>query len=88
MLAHLESGACASKLTRHMIDDIVIANDPTNMITDPIAAQTRAQDRRMITSMYFSSAGGSAMLTPSETSIAYSNSTASGGLGWYFYRQQ
>lgn len=82
MLAHLESGACASKLTRHMIDDIVIANDPTNMITDPVAVQTRARDRMMITSsMYSSSTDGSVMFTPSEASIAYSNRTASESWG-------
>lgn len=74
MLAHLESGACASKLTQIMIDDLVIANDPTNIITDPVAIQTRARDGMMITSsMYSSSADGSVMFTPSETS----NSTAS-----------
>lgn len=77
MLAHLESGACASKLTRDMIDDLVIANDPTNIITDPVAIQTRARDRMMITSsMYTSSTDGSLMFTPSEVSID-SNSTAS-----------
>lgn len=69
MLAHLESGACASKITRTMIDDMVIAHDPTNIITDRVAVQKRAQDRMMITSsMYSSSADGSTIFTPGRTS--------------------
>lgn len=74
MLAHLESGACPSKLTRRMIDDLVIANDPTNIITDPAAVDTMLRDRMMITSSSYSpSVGGSVMFTPSQTSIAYSS---------------
>lgn len=69
MLAHLESGACASKITRTMIDDLVITHDPTNIITDRAAVQKRAQDRMMITSsMYSSSVGGSTIFTPGEAS--------------------
>lgn len=78
MLAHLESGACASKLTRDMIDDLIIANDPTNIITDPVAVGTRARDRMLITSsIYSSSIDGSAMFTPSETNSTYTSSVSS-----------
>lgn len=78
MLSHLESGACASKITRDMIDDLVIAHDPTNVITDRVAVQKRAQDRMMIasSSMYSSSANDSVIFTPRGSSMSYGSSTA------------
>lgn len=67
MLTHIESGFCRSKLNRDIIDDIIIANDPTNIITEAAAVEVRAQDRASIASSeYSSSIDGSVFLTSSE----------------------
>jgi hypothetical protein len=67
MLTHIESGFCRSKINRELIDNIIIANDPTNIITNRVAVEERAQDRiSLASSEYSDSINGSGLLTPSD----------------------
>lgn len=67
MLTHIESGFCRSKINRELIDNIIIANDPTNIITNRAKVEERTQDRiTLASSEYSDSINGSALFTPSE----------------------
>ncbi|KAI5848713.1 hypothetical protein DFP73DRAFT_524982 [Morchella snyderi] len=67
MLTHIESGFCRSKINRELIDNIIIANDPTYIITNQDAVEERAQDRiSLASSEYSDSINGSGQLTPSD----------------------
>ena len=72
-LAHLESGVCKSGITRDKIDNAIIAQDRTNIITDPDAVLTRQAGNLSLASREASTiCDGSRFDTPDDSSDAES----------------
>lgn len=84
LLYHLESGSCPSGLTWQALAELIIANDPTNIITEPDAAATRAAFAGQML-LYLgidtdsdSSTDGGVTFTPPPMSRSDSSSTEGG----------
>ncbi|PUU77014.1 hypothetical protein B9Z19DRAFT_1087182 [Tuber borchii] len=73
LLAHLESGSCKSGITWDKLDDAIIAQDRTNIITDPVAVLARKIRNLSLTNSEVSSiCDGSTFDTPDNSSDAES----------------